>query len=64
MLAPKLIYIIIIIWLLIRGFNVSKEIKMNMFYTSTKHLLQCVFVKHVALRKTSTRSLFVDLKMV
>ena len=62
MLAPKLIYIIIIIWLFIRSFNVSKENKMDMFYTSTKVLAPLCFVKHVALRKTSTLSLFADLK--
>ena len=51
MLAPKLIYIIIIIWLLIRGFNVSKENKMNMFYTSTKALAPMCFCQARRVKK-------------
>ena len=43
MLAPKLVYIIIIIWLFFRGFNVSKENKMNLFYISTKALAPTCF---------------------
>ena len=64
MLAPKLIYIIIIIWLFIRGFNVSKENKMDMFYTSTKALAPMCFCQARRVKKNINSDLFVDLKMV
>ena len=51
MLAPKFIYIIIIIWLFIRGFNVCKENKMDMFYTSTKALAPMCFCQARRVKK-------------
>ena len=51
MLAPKLIYIIIMIWLFIRSFNVSKENKMDMFYTSTKALAPMCFCQARRVKK-------------
>ena len=51
MLAPKLVYIISVLWLFVRGFNVRKENRLNFFYTSTKALAPTYFCQARRVKK-------------
>ena len=51
MLTPKMVYIMIVLWLFFLGFNVRKEIRLNLFHTSTKALAPTYFCQARRVKK-------------
>jgi hypothetical protein len=51
MIAAKLSYFLFFLWLILRGFQVTEESKINLFYASTKALSPPCFVQARRVRK-------------